>query len=85
MNGPTYPQAVRFAKAYEAKGFVLGRREVVFLQHHDGSSLFYTFAFVVRWHDWYLIFTEHHGRHVYHVDDVRHLEYGARQPVKRVE
>lgn len=56
----------------------------VLLQHEDGTVLFYNYAFLMRYYDpehgnwgacstpgqWILVFTEHHGFHVYPVDDL---------------
>ena len=43
----------------------------VFLCHHDGSTLFFRSAFIMVYEkNWIICFTEHHGYHVYDVDDL---------------
>jgi hypothetical protein len=59
---------------------------VVRVVHEEGTSLFYVNAFLMKWKDpevvegawgacetpgqWLFIFTEHHGFHVYPLDDL---------------
>jgi hypothetical protein len=42
----------------------------VYLSHDDGSSFFWQNAFVTRFRGYVIVFTEHHGFHVYDNDDV---------------
>jgi len=45
-------------------------RRVVYLTDHCGSSLVYQPAFALRHGSYVLVFTEHHGYHVYHEEDL---------------
>ena len=38
--------------------------------HEEGTVLFYNYAFVMKFYDWFVVFTEHHGHHVYHESDL---------------
>lgn len=42
----------------------------VHLVHQDGSTFYWASAFLLTTGDFWVIFTEHHGFHVYHKDDV---------------
>lgn len=59
---------------------------VVRIIHEEGTTLFFAHAFLMKWKDpevtagswgasehpgeWLLVFTEHHGEHVYPLDDL---------------
>lgn len=59
-------------------------RHSVYLIHEEGTTLFFENAFIVRYYDrlhrdwgdcsfqgeWAMVFTEHHGFHVYPLDDL---------------
>lgn len=46
-------------------------RRSVTLMHEDGSYLHFDSAFLMRIQsEWIACFTEHHGLHIYHVDDL---------------
>jgi hypothetical protein len=53
--------------------------------HVEGTNLLFMHAFAVRWHDWYLIFTEHHRFFVYHEDDVEIIQFERRMKIEEVE
>jgi hypothetical protein len=38
--------------------------------HDDGTHLNFNYAFYMKEEEWYYIFTEHHGTHVYHEEDL---------------
>jgi hypothetical protein len=56
----------------------------VHIIHEEGTNLFFRYSYFIRYHDdqhgdwgdcenpgdWIIIFTEHHGFHVYPVDDL---------------
>ncbi len=46
------------------------RRSVTMI-HQDGSYLHFDSAFLMRTGDWIACFTEHHGTHVYHYEDLQ--------------
>lgn len=48
-------------------------RHMVQLIHEDGTVLTYTYTFFVPIDRWYLVFTEHHGSHVYAKDDIHDI------------
>jgi hypothetical protein len=41
----------------------------VLVVHEEGTVLLFRYAFVAKDDNWYYIFTEHHGTHVYHQSD----------------
>ena len=45
-------------------------RHTVYLVHEEGTSMLWRYAFAVKVEEWYLIFTEHHGTHVYSEQDL---------------
>jgi len=45
-------------------------RHTVIVWHRDGTMLCFRYAFVLRMGHYIAIFTEHHGEHVYHEEDV---------------
>lgn len=49
----------------------------VYMKHHDGSSFLWKHAFVRKWKGFWMIFTEHHLRHVYDHEEVMFLSAGA--------
>lgn len=70
----------------------------VVLHHEDGAALFYDSAFLMRYYDaehgnwgacttpgeWIMVFTEHHGFHVYPVDDlVSFQQYRGRMEIEK--
>lgn len=65
----TYKQA--FERANEISPTFSGKHNnVVFIKHGDGSKLEYTHAVAYVESKWIMIFTEHHGVHVYSKDDL---------------
>lgn len=47
------------------------------------SSQFYRNAFVIKWKGFYLLFTEHHGYHFEHEDEVlRCLQFGKQVTIQ---
>lgn len=61
------------AEAYDATLLAtdLRFRRVVILEHEDGSYLQFDRAFLMMCErEWLICFTEHHGFHVYHKDDL---------------
>lgn len=59
-------------------------RRHVSVIHEDGSVLYFDSAFLMRVGEpWLAIFTEHHGCHVYHVEDL--VSYSQLEPVYAVD
>lgn len=52
----------------------------VIVLHEEGTTLIFRYAFVMRYHEWFIIFTEHHKWHAYHADDAQVLGFG--EPVE---
>ena len=50
-----------------------GFNNSVTLLHEDGTVLALRDAFALRHGDHYMVFTEHHGFFVYHVNDLAHI------------
>jgi hypothetical protein len=57
------------------------RKVVIVKEEHGMSTFIYEDAFVVRKDDWYCVFTEHHGYHVYHHEDYSVSAYSGREGV----
>jgi len=55
----------------------------VIIIHEEGTVLVFRYADVREWEGWYLITTEHHGPHVYSVDDVSAHRL-AEQPIPQL-
>jgi len=54
---------------------VKGRSRIIFVQHGDGSKLeFHSACFSKLSDDFMAVFTEHHGYHIYHVDDIDYIK-----------
>lgn len=58
------------------RGLVIVRGE------HDGSCFVYPDAFVVKKDEWYVVFTEHYGFHVYHSEDNNARAYSTRETIE---
>ena len=65
----TYKQAKERAEEI-ASTFAGKCNNVVFVKHGDGSKLEYTHAIAYVESKWIMIFTEHHGVHVYNKEDL---------------
>jgi hypothetical protein len=58
----------------------------VLVIHQDGSLMLWDRAFVLLWKGFALILTEHHGPHVYLMEDLRHLRaLGPRLGIKTLK
>jgi hypothetical protein len=56
----------------------------VSLIHEDGSTLYFDSAFLMCVDKvWLAVFTEHHGTHVYHIDDL--VSFDQLQSVPKIE
>jgi hypothetical protein len=42
---------------------------VVLVEHDDGSRFFLTHAILFKEDNWWIVFTEHHGIHIFHDED----------------
>jgi hypothetical protein len=58
---------------------------VVVKPHMDGSSFTFSDAFILSWNDWYLVFTEHYGTHVFHKEDNDVCAYTERVGIEEIE
>lgn len=75
----TYKEIKVWAADYDSK-IELNKfyGSAVHLVHSDGAVLFYTNAFLVRNGAYAIVFTEHHGHHIYHAGDLESfLQYKA--------
>ncbi len=57
------------------------RGTVIVREQHGMGFLFYEDAFVVSKGEWYCVFTEHHGFHVYHSEDYDVAAYDGRKAI----
>lgn len=67
MRG-AYEKAKQIDAGLTAYDFEWGAR--VYIKHEDGTELDFNYAFVRKEDEWVFIFTEHHGFHVYHMEDL---------------
>lgn len=82
-----YKAAELFAKEYDAKLLATDPRfnGAVHVIAEDGSVFFFLDAFVLRYEWFYLVFTEHHGYHVYSAEeDTQMKAYGQRIAIEKV-
>lgn len=81
MESVPYREIRDLAQAYDA-GITADdprlRGSVIVREQHGMGFLFYEDAFVVRKDEWFCVFTEHHGFHVYHRDDYDVTAYSGR-------
>lgn len=79
-----YNEAVKLAeemdKTLNTHDFVVSKRSrVVAVKHTDGSYLeFHSACFRKLSKKFMVVFTEHHGSHVYHRDDIQHIKEWAK-------
>ena len=79
MDNVNYKDAELYFKEVDKNLLATDERlsRVVSVLHKDGSRLFFKNAFCLRWHKyplWLCIFTEHHGLHIYHEEDLDSCE-----------
>jgi len=73
-----YKEALAKAESYDAKLRADDCRFnqcVQIISQDCATVLFYDNAFVMKDDEWYYIFTEHYGRHVFHQEDVKIRHY----------
>lgn len=68
----SYQEAQQVAKETDKKlsAYDFHPDQLVMIIHEEGSILTFRSAFTKEWKDWVLVFTEHHGTHVYHKSDL---------------
>jgi len=67
----TYQEAKDFAAKNNDKLIVKDFIEhSVYMKHSDGSTFKFTNAFGMIKNEWFFIFTEHHGYHIYGIEDL---------------
>lgn len=73
----TYKTAYRVATKIDSKltAYDFSSYKWVRIKHREGTDLLYRHAFLKKWKEYYLVFTEHHGYHVFHEDDVVCYQY----------
>jgi hypothetical protein len=72
MKPATYKEVVELANSTDAKltAYEFHPTDLVFIIHEEGTTLTFRSAFLREWKDWVIIFTEHHGTHVYSKGDL---------------
>jgi CMP-2-keto-3-deoxyoctulosonic acid synthetase len=66
----TRDKAMDFFKSMDKKLKCTDFKSSVALYHLDGSRLYFNSALIHHKFDWICCFTEHHGMHIYHRDDL---------------
>ena len=54
----------------------------VTILHEEGSLMHYECSFVESIDDYYVIFTEHHGTHIYNKNDAKVIQHEKRIPIE---
>lgn len=72
MYSVRYQEIEKLVKEYDDKLLATDPRfmRTVFLSHTDGSTFKWVRAFVVKKDDWIIVFSEHHGYHIFEQDDI---------------
>lgn len=71
-------EAQDLARGYDTTLTADKFKGIVVVAHRDRSLFTYVRAFVHRHEEFYFVFTEHHGPHVYHHEDVK-ITYAAHE------
>lgn len=73
----TYGEAYKLAQKYNETLLCTDPRlhNAVHVFVDDGSTFMWQNAFLMSKDDYIIIFTEHHGFHVYHKDDVEYMQF----------
>lgn len=84
---PEMQEAHKRAQRIESKLTARDRRFGCCVQvvHEEGTVLFFNCAFALKEGVWYYIFTEHHGFHVYHEEDVLVRQFGEQLAIEFVK
>lgn len=83
MRSKKYQAAYEAAQAMDAELMADDDRlyGTVHVAHEDGTSLLFVWAFAeqhrVAGNVWWIVFTEHHGAHVFDPEDVKVRRMGA--------
>ncbi len=69
-----YKEVEELARTVDMKisAYDFGPSSLVFVLHEEGTTLTFRSAFIKEFKDYIIIFTEHHGTHVYHRGDLSH-------------
>jgi len=73
MKSKSYKEIEKIAKKLDKNLKANDDRlqRAVYIAHHDGSTFLFNNAFSIKQDDdWIIILTEHHGYHIYHVEDL---------------
>ena len=52
--------------------------QTVKVKHDDGTFMFFESAFALRWKDWYFVFTEHNGYHLFNKEECQVIQYQSK-------
>jgi hypothetical protein len=74
MIHTSYKEVVKLAETADLglTASMFGPSNLVFIIHEEGTTLTFRNAFIKEFKDYLMIFTEHHGTHVYHRGDLSH-------------
>lgn len=80
-----YKEVEQKAKEYDRNLFCTDKRfrNIVQVQHSDGSFFLFHHAFYFSYGEWYLVFTEHHKYHIYHKTDVEICMFNGPQVIPK--
>lgn len=59
-----------FQLAHKINKSITSFNDSVLIIHYDGSIMFFRYAVVLKCHLWLLVFTEHQGLQIFHINDL---------------
>jgi hypothetical protein len=68
-----YKEAKEFADEYDKTITISDLKDFVYIVHGDFTTALFTNAFAINYNEWYFIFSEHNGYHIYHKEDLRRI------------
>lgn len=87
VNSITLQAALDKAKSIDATLFAthpMFNRGAVQVIHDEGTVYFFQSAFVRKWNEYFLIFTEHQSYHAFHEDEVQISEFVLTDKIKKL-
>lgn len=85
MRSVPLKKAYEFAQKIESKLKLEDFNSYVQVIHEEGSVLFFHHATVRKWHQWYLIFPEHHDIHIYHEEEAQVCYFTSRRAIDEID
>lgn len=83
----SYKEACQVAKETDNNltAYEFNPTDLVIVLHQEGTQLIFRSAFLKEWRDYVFIFTEHHGKLIYHKTDLYSYSQYTQKDVTRLE